>query len=169
MSIEKQCQSCNKVFYPRQDRIKTAKYCSVECRIEGTRTGSYVDCFCCNTPHWKSRVYINKNVLNFCSIKCKLKCQKGINHPGWKGGAINNGYRAIKIDGKYKMEHRLILEKHLGRKLTKAEIVHHINGIRIDNRIENLTIVCSKTHEKGTLVKILQRKIRELESNENKT
>lgn len=51
-----------------------------------------------------------------------------------------SGYRQFKINGKAFLEHRMIMEKYLGRKLTKYENIHHINGDRLDNRLENLEL-----------------------------
>src|SRR6185312_1730733 len=48
----------------------------------------------------------------------------------------------------YVLEHRIIIENHLGRILNKNEVVHHINGDKKDNRIKNLQVMDSKEHNK---------------------
>ena len=71
-------------------------------------------------------------------------------NPAWKGGTPQrpDGYLLIRIKKKYRLAHRHIMEEHLGRKLMRKEQVHHINGNRADNRIENLMLLGIKEHSK---------------------
>lgn len=56
----------------------------------------------------------------------------------WRDG---DGYMQVKLpDGRVIGEHRAVMEQHLGRRLVRGETVHHINGVRHDNRLENLEL-----------------------------
>ena len=80
-------------------------------------------------------------------------------HPLWKGGKTiaTKGYIMVKKynhprGGKqnYIAEHILVMEKDIGRYLTDEEVVHHINGVKNDNQIENLYLYNnSSEHNKG--------------------
>lgn len=59
-----------------------------------------------------------------------------------------NRYKAIKVNGKKVDEHPYIMEQHLGRKLDRLECVHHINGDKRDNRLENLELMPLSEHSR---------------------
>lgn len=82
--------------------------------------------------------------------------QYGEKNDSWRGGRYidDAGYVHVKQDGHpraktcggYVMEHILVAERILGRPINRTEVVHHINGIKNDNRPDNLAVMTGSTH-----------------------
>lgn len=98
---------------------------------------------------------------------------QGSKHHWYKNGRpkTSEGYIRIKQPNHpfadhngYVAEHRYIMEQHLGRILDRKEFVHHLNGIRNDNRLVNLAVVSPSNHSSNTLKQKFQKRIRDLEA-----
>lgn len=62
-----------------------------------------------------------------------------------------HGYVRVKViegKGRWELEHKLVMEESIGRKLQPGEEVHHINGIKDDNRLENLYLCTNSVHHR---------------------
>lgn len=95
--------------------------------------------------------------------------ERGATSAHWKGGRFQDkpGYIWLyrpehpRAKGNYVQEHIAVWEETHGRLLPKGWVIHHLNGIRSDNRPSNLLAMSNTKHNK--LIQTYQQKIRELE------
>jgi hypothetical protein len=101
---------------------------------------------------WKSGELIHPRVGKKMApeVIAKMVKTRRLNTLGHRYKAISHGhpYWAIITEDGSRLEHRVIVEKSLGRKLERYEQVHHINGDGLDNRLENLEVLTHAEHRK---------------------
>lgn len=134
-------------------------------------------CITCGRQRWVkcTRGIPTRLHCIFCHNKARAKY--GSKNNMWKGGRYKSlGYIMVWLSpddfffpmaqkGGYVPEHRLVMAKHIGRSLHRWEIVHHKNGIKDDNRIENLQLVTDDRHKQITT---LEKQINYLKQENNR-
>ena len=144
------CQVCGKEVLGWR---RNQKYCSRECWEKRVSKIKRI-CGYCRKEFWVNPCKIRNQRGIYCSVKCRKKAMVGEKSATWKGGKrrTSKGYILI-YEPKHPFakqgcvfKHRLVMEKYLGRYLELYEQIHHKNGIKDDNRIENLEIVITNPH-----------------------
>src|SRR3990167_8500838 len=94
-----------------------------------------------------------------CSRRCSVLRQYDSGKRIRTGRTIRNGYVLLKVPDSERVgtspfvqEHRLVMQKILGRRLLPSEEVHHKNGVKTDNRPENLELWKTRSQPKGVRV-----------------
>lgn len=149
----KACERCGSTYTPSGP---AARFCSDACRLGTAR------CESCGSEFVKRATQGSKSPRDnrFCSYECRWKAARS--RDGYGRYLDSNGYvildkrysqreasRSVNANGYVRLnlrkdgrvlEHRHVMEQHLGRPLASDENVHHINGDKTDNRLENLEL-----------------------------
>ena len=142
------CRICAKSFYAKPGHLKIGwgKFCSRECQFQDQRNGTAVECATCGKTIYRTPKHFrnSKSRLFFCSRSCLAVWKNrnliaGERHPNWKHG--ENAYRDI-----MKRSGIPAVCRSCGMKDTRVLLVHHIDGNRKNNRIENLMWLCHNCH-----------------------
>jgi len=167
MAATLKCQRCGEDFGAVRVDAKWCPNCRVtraKERQERYEAHKKESCPSCGKPMTR-----RSTLCKSCENKTRAEKYKGENNPNWRNGrTIDNGYvlRRVLPTGEkgrpYYPEHRLVWEQVYG-KLPKGWVVHHLNGIRSDNRIENLLAMPRNSHHHDFLTRPYQERILELE------
>lgn len=110
-----------------------------------------ITCPFCATAYVRGKKHINSTIKKRGSWKCK-KCtllernKRNAKPVGSVRTHDQRGYLEEKTPDGWRRQHILVMERHIGRSLKKGEVVHHINEVKTDNRIENLQLMSNGEH-----------------------
>ena len=133
--VTKSCANCGNPFIVKSCKENQVN-CSIACKHEYSR--AHRKCTQCHAEVSVMKSLATKSKVIFCDAGCRSAY--------WASHKSSTTYGYVKVwhEGRRTMEHTLVMERHLGRRLSRNENVHHLNGIRSDNRIENLELWTTK-------------------------
>lgn len=159
------CSFCGRRIRRKPSQIKRSAFCfcSKECHNLSMKKGSNVFCDWCGKIFYKALSEIREE--NFCSAECRNHWLSRQNREVMNVEGHSKGHKAPHLSELNKRRnplgsiaenqvevpsyrYRRIVESLIGRKLHPDEVIHHINGIRTDNRIENLRILTRSEHSR---------------------